>query len=97
MRIIQFNAPDGVYQLPVEVVAKNRTDYYAGKDGFTPGSDDYKDEFQMVCNDNFEAIDWLLNNMDFADVKDQVTKISDESEMQEDFWTCSDDFNIIEA
>lgn len=94
-RVVEFSTPWGTYQLPIEIVLEDRTNYYAGIDGFSKESQEYKDEWQWVYDDDFEAIDWLLNNMDWKDVKDHAIKVDTRINVTEkDFWTSSDDFSI---
>jgi len=48
-------------------------------------------------DDNYEAIDWLLNNTDWEDWKDVAKKFNDSIDVIDDeFWTSSGDFEIIE-
>ena len=48
-------------------------------------------------NDDFEGIDWILNNSDFEDWKNVFQRINKEIlVLKHDFWTSSDDFEIIE-
>lgn len=90
MRNIIINAPDGQYYLPVDVVAHDRAIYYS------QGSDDtYHEEYVYTLSDDYEIIDWLLNNMDWEDVSDQAVKFTEKILISEDgFWTNSDDFEI---
>lgn len=97
MKVIVCNTPHGQYSVPLNVIAINRTEYYAQKDGFKKGSKDWDAEIEYVMEDNFEAIDWILNNMDWDDVKDKATKINDKVMVtDDDFFTSSDDFEIKE-
>lgn len=48
--------------------------------------------------DDFEGIDWLLNNTDWEDWQDSATKLNDKVKVTDgDFWCSSDDFEIVEA
>lgn len=90
-----IDTPKGQYELPLSVVAENRTEYYSKKDGFEKDSKDWKEEIDFVMNDNYEGKDWLLNNMDWDDVKDRATKINDKVNVtDDDFWTSSDNVEI---
>jgi hypothetical protein len=87
---IQFNTPDGVYNLDLLLVAKHRADYYKGR-----GSN-YNEEIEFVMNDDFEGIDWLINNTDYEDWEDVTVKVnSNVNVTNEDFWCSSEDFEII--
>lgn len=66
--------PNGeVFMIPAEVVAKNRTEYYAEKDGFKSESSEWLEEFEQSM-DTYELLDWMQNNMDWVDVKEHATK-----------------------
>ena len=98
-KVIEFNTPDGVYQLDLKPVAEHRADYYSlEKRGKEKDSEDYLQEVQWVMEDDFEGIDWLLNNTNYEDWEDVTKKInSDVNVTQEDFWCSSEDFKIIEV
>jgi len=98
MKVIKCNTPKGQYQIPLKKVSENRADYYIiEKDGLDKKSIEYQNEVKWVMNDDFEGIDWLLNNTDWEDWKDIAIKINDIVKVNEDdFWCDSDDFEIIE-
>ena len=75
MKALVFSSTDTEEQwaLPLEVIAKNRADYYAKKDKETT----FDEEFKFVMEDDYEAIDWFRNNMDPEDVVDKLFKIRD--------------------
>lgn len=50
-----------IYSIPVSVIAANRAKYYAEKDKDTT----YDAEYDFVMEDDYEAADWLFNNMDW--------------------------------
>lgn len=60
------------WALPKEVVAHNRALYYEKRDKDTT----YKEEFDFVMGDDFEAQDWFRNNMDPEDVIDQFALVN---------------------
>lgn len=92
MKLIQFDTPDGQHTLPLLLVAENRAEFYANK-----GTSEYQEEVNFVMEDDFEGIDWLLNNTDYEDWENQTTKINSEVNVtMSDFWTSSDSFVIIE-
>lgn len=62
-----------VFLLPVEVIAKMRTAYYADLDGFVEGSQEWKEEMEQSMN-GYEVTDWLSNNVDWSDIKDFAVK-----------------------
>src|SRR5690606_16029905 len=93
MRTIKFNTPDGQYTLPLINVAEHRAGHYVKE-----GTQDYQDEINFVMEDDFEGIDWLLNNTDYEDWEDQTTTINSEVKVSMDeFWCSSDGFEIIET
>jgi len=92
---IIIDTPKGQYELPIDVVATDRTEYYAGKEGFEEGDEEWENEMDLVRYGSFEAIDWLLNNMDWEDVEEKATKINDTVKVTEDdFWTDSNHFKL---
>lgn len=98
MKVIKINTPDGQYTLPLKKVAEHRADYYVvERRGHSKESDNYKEEVEWVMNDDFEGIDWLINNTNYEDWEDDTTKInSDVKVLLEDFWCSSEDFEIVD-
>lgn len=96
-KVIRFNTPKGQYEIPLIKVAENRAQYYADEENFNSDSQEWDDEISLVMEDDFEGIDWLINNTDFEDWEDIAVKINEDVKIsEEDFWTSSDDFEIIE-
>ena len=55
-----------------------------------------KVEIDFIMDDDYEGIDWLINNSDWEDWKDVVLKINDKVNVtDDDFWTSSDGFEIV--
>ena len=76
-KIIELTFEDGEkWQIPLELIAKNRADYYHIK-AFKEKDEsfDYDGEVDYVMKDNFEGEDWLKNNMDLNDFEKEVVKI----------------------
>ena len=98
MKVILCNTPKGVYTIPLLDVAEDRANYYSCVvDGNEKGSKEWQEEVDYAMNDNYEAIDWLLNNTDWEDWKDVAKKFNDSIDVIDDeFWTSSGDFEIIE-
>lgn len=69
MKYIQFETNAGTYRVPLEAVAKHRADYYLSKEG---EECNYQEEIDFIMNDDFEGIDWMMNNTDFKDFKGVV-------------------------
>ena len=88
---IIINTPKGQYELPLKVVAEDRATWYEPDDNQA-----YQEQVDYVMDNNFEGIDWLLNNMDWVFVKAFAVKINDKVMVtDDDFWTDSDDFKIV--
>ena len=96
MKVIIINTPKGQYQIPLQIVAEERANYYTYEvDGHEKNSDEWQEEVDWVMNDNYEAIDWLLNNYEWEDWSDSAEKINDKINVTDDnFWSSSDDFEI---
>ena len=95
-KVIRFNTPNGKYEIPLLKVAENRAQYYADEENFNSDSQEWADEISLVMEDDFEGIDWLINNTNFEDWEDIAVKINDDEKISgEDFWTSSDDFEIV--
>ena len=99
MKVIKCNTPNGQFQIPLKLVAENRADYYAVEvDGNEKGSQEWQEEVDWVMKDDFEGIDWLINNTNWEDCQDSATKLNDKVKVtDDDFWCSSDDFEIVEA
>lgn len=97
MKIILCNTPQGQYGLPLELIAKDRANYYAIEiEELDADSDEWKKEFDWIMKDDYEGIDWLLNNYEWEDWENEAFKINNTVKVTEDdFWTSSDDFEII--
>jgi hypothetical protein len=99
MKVIKCNTPKGQYALPLSNVASHRADYYAQENGLDEESEEYKEKFNYIMEDssNYEGIDWLLNNCDWDEFESKAVKLNDDILVLEgDFFTESDDFEIIE-
>jgi enolase len=95
MKVIRINTPKGQYDVPLKNVAYHRADYYT--DPNDKSSDDYIDEVNLVMLDDYEGIDWLVNNTDWEDWLEVATKVNDSVKVTEDdFWTDSEDFKIVD-
>lgn len=59
-KFIRFMTADGeAWDLPKEIPAKHRAEYYAKKDPEIT----LEEEFDFAMGDDYEAFDWLQNNM----------------------------------
>jgi hypothetical protein len=98
MKVILCNTPKGQYAIPLKPIAEDRAHYYSVVvDGNEVGSDEFNEEVNFIMEDDFEGIDWLINNFDWEDWESVVTKINDKVEVtDDDFWTSSEDFEIVD-
>jgi hypothetical protein len=95
MKVIIINTPTGQYSLPLIKVAEDRAEHYSEIDYFELGSVEWGEELDVVMNDNFKGIDWIINNSDWGDWEIIAKKINDEvNVLEDDFWTSIDDFKI---
>ena len=86
---IKFPTPKGWYKVELMKIAENRADWYK--------NEPRQNEIDFVMDDDFEGIDWLINNMDFEDISDVAVKINSNVDVtDDDFWGESDGFTIIE-
>lgn len=93
MKVIRINTPDGQYTLPLIKAVENLANYFYEK-----GSKEHKEQVEFAMGDDFEGIDWILNNTNYEDWENDTTKInSDVKVTDEDFWTSSEDFEIIDV
>jgi len=94
MKVIKMNTPDGQYTLPLVKVAEHRANEYY--DPNLKGMQ-WDEEVAYVMEDDFEGIDWLVNNTNYKDWEEQTTKLnSDVKVTMDDFWCSSEDFEIVE-
>ena len=80
-KFLRVTFSDGkVYDIPAEVIAKVRAEYYATSDA-TKGEDYkkvYDEELKIGLEDDYEIHDWAFNNMDWVDVKEQAVLVEQE-------------------
>jgi len=99
MKVILIDTPKGQFHLPLQKVAEHRADYYACEvDGHEKNSPEWQEEVDWVMKDNFEGIDWLINNTNWDEWESSATKVNDKVNVtDDDFWCSSDGFEIVEA
>ena len=70
--IVEF--PDrSIFQIPIGIIALNRAEYYAIKEGGDDAvkySTIFEEEYQYTLGDPTELIDWASNNMNWSDIED---------------------------
>lgn len=97
-KVIRINTPKGQYDLDLMLIAQDRAKYYANKEGFKEFSEEWQDEIDFVMEDDFEGIDWLVNNHNWEDFEKEAVKINSKVFVtDEDFWTSSEDFEILNS
>lgn len=64
-KVIRINDSGYIWDVPLEVIANHRAEYYAKRDKDTT----FQEEFDYVMGDDYEGLDWFLNNMDYEDVE----------------------------
>lgn len=94
---IRVNTPNGVFDIPAKPVAIERAIYYAIEvDGYKTGSHEFNSEVEHGLNNGYDLIDWVLNNSNWEDHEADSVKVSDAVKVtSDDFWTCSDDFELV--
>jgi len=91
--IVKFSNGDQ-FKIPAGVVANSRATYYATHDEGALTDDNKKawneafyKETEYTLSDNYELTDWLFNNMDWEDVKDDAMAISEKKDYDyEEHW-----------
>ena len=98
MKVILISTPKGQFYLPVQKVAEHRADFYACElEGYERNSPEWQDEVNWVVKDDFEAIDWLINNTNWEDWESSAIKVNDKVQVtDDDFWRSSDGFEIVD-
>ena len=86
IKYLHLEFPNGeVFEVLAEIVANHRTSYYAEQEGFEQGSSDWNDEWGMSMRAD-ELRDWLLNNMDWEDIKPHARKITESRQDYDKMW-----------
>lgn len=75
MKVMIVEMPDGSeWQVPVDVIARNRAEHYANEfDGDVERSL-AEDTMPLFASDDYEVKDWAENNMNWADVVSDATQ-----------------------
>ncbi len=98
MKYMIVDTPKGQYEIPLQLIAEHRADYYAVEvDGHEKGSPEYLAEVEYAMTDSYEAKDWILNNTDWKDWYSVAVKINEKINVTDaDFFTSSENLSIIE-
>lgn len=74
---LHVTMPDGsVWAVPVQLIATNRAEYYAGEFGGDVNRSLAEDTLPLFRSDDFEIEDWAANNMDWSDVQHAAKCVS---------------------
>lgn len=75
-KYIRMTRTDGVvFDIPVNIIAYHRAQYYAHEfDGYVSRSL-AKDTVPLFLDDDYNILDWAENNMDWEDVKEFARRI----------------------
>ncbi len=94
------------FKIPATTVAHDRAMYYANHDhpdgankADKAWTDCYNNERRYTLDDNGELLDWLWNNMNWADVQETAEKVvtTDDQYVYEEHWSdISEDDNNVE-
>lgn len=98
MKVIKCNTPNGQFYIPLLPVAEHRANYYVcEKRKKERGGKEWEEEVNYVLEDDYEGIDWLINNTDWDEWEDIAVKINEKVKVtDDDFWCSSDDFTILD-
>jgi hypothetical protein len=97
MKVIKFTTTEGQYGIPLELVAEDRANYYIVEvEKNIKDSNEFRQEVAWVMDDDYEGIDWLINNSDWDDWKSKAILLNQKKKTSDDdFWYSSDNFEII--
>jgi hypothetical protein len=96
MRKIIINTPRGQYELKAELVALDKTSYYANREGFEKGDDIWNQEMEYTLTNDYELTDWLINDTNWEDWNGLAIQINDEIyTTDKDFWCELDNFKVV--
>lgn len=69
MKMLKVEMPDGSkWGVPVEIIAKNRAEYYADEYDGDVECSLAEDTMPLFESDDYEVEDWACNNMNWSDV-----------------------------
>ena len=99
-RMIHFRMQDGNYILPASIIAHSRALHYADLDTGTTFETFnaewikiYQEEFDYTYSNEDEIFDWLRNNFNWEDIKNQVSFKAVEFD-KEKLWRDADRFEL---
>lgn len=71
MKIVRIEQDGYVWHVPVKIIAENRAEFYADDT-----DSDYDTELEYAMNEPSEVIDWLMNNMNWEDIRAYATLVA---------------------
>ena len=71
---VEFSNGD-VFQVPLSIPAINRANYYASKEVGAEFHHVYNEELKVAMDDPVEAMDWLVNNMNWPEIAPFAVKV----------------------
>lgn len=98
MKVIKITTTEGQYGIPLEMVAEDRANYYIVEvEKNSKESNEFRREVAWVMDDDYEGIDWVINNSDWDDWKSKAILLNkNKKTSDDDFWFSSDNFDIID-
>ena len=73
--VVEFENLD-TFHIDGDIIARARADYYATEvDGHPHGCPEWGQEYEYSLSDDQELLDWLQNNMNWADIAEHATKV----------------------
>lgn len=84
---------DGIWAVPVKIIADDRAHYYAEKDEEFGGSFERslnEDTLTVFQNDDFEILDWAACNMNWEDVAPHAVKLTSRVPDYDEGWANGD-------
>ena len=95
MKVIVCNTPEGQYAIPLQLVAEHMARHY--NNGNTSTGVEWDKDIKYIMNDNIEGIYWIKNNTSWDQWVDVAKKVNGEVRvLRKDFWTNSNEFEIVE-
>jgi len=92
MKFLQVEYEGYIWHVPLAAVAQNAAQCMVETDTDC----DYEEEFQAIMDYADDAIDWFLNNMDWADVRDRAVLVYEPPEIAEPD-LCESDLEVVEV
>lgn len=77
---LRVTMPDGSkYDVPVALIAANRAQYYAGRDGISFEESLTNGTIPLFLADDYAIEDWAVNSMDWSDVAKSAVRVGKSS------------------